>query len=138
MTPLGGLDALFLHLETAATPMHVGALHLLDAAPELRAHVLRLGGVSDALLHRDDHAALAEALPRLPWTVHSVLFEALRRQGRAAEALGHLPRMGLTLGQQLGCFACAQLQGRQRRTHIHAVDRARPHHQLICQLRHPH
>jgi hypothetical protein len=31
MTPLGVLDALFLHLETAATPMHVGALHLLDA-----------------------------------------------------------------------------------------------------------
>ena len=31
MTPLGGLDALFLHLETATTPMHVGALHLLDA-----------------------------------------------------------------------------------------------------------
>jgi len=29
--PLGALDALFLHLETAATPMHVGALHLLDA-----------------------------------------------------------------------------------------------------------
>ncbi len=31
MTPLGGIDALFLHLETAATPMHVGALHLLQA-----------------------------------------------------------------------------------------------------------
>jgi WS/DGAT/MGAT family acyltransferase len=31
MTPLGGLDALFLHLETPATPMHVGALSLLDA-----------------------------------------------------------------------------------------------------------
>jgi len=30
MTPLGALDALFLHLETPATPMHVGALHLLD------------------------------------------------------------------------------------------------------------
>jgi len=30
MTPLGGIDALFLHLESAATPMHVGALHLLD------------------------------------------------------------------------------------------------------------
>jgi WS/DGAT/MGAT family acyltransferase len=28
--PLSGLDSLFLHLETAATPMHVGALHLLD------------------------------------------------------------------------------------------------------------
>jgi len=31
MQPLGGIDALFLHLETAETPMHVGALHLLDA-----------------------------------------------------------------------------------------------------------
>lgn len=31
--PLSGLDSLFLHLETAATPMHVGALHLLQAAP---------------------------------------------------------------------------------------------------------
>ncbi len=30
MKPLGGIDALFLHLETADTPMHVGALHLLD------------------------------------------------------------------------------------------------------------
>ena len=31
MTPLGALDALFLHLETPSTPMHVGALHLLDS-----------------------------------------------------------------------------------------------------------
>ncbi len=30
MKPLGVLDAQFLHLETAATPMHVGALHLLE------------------------------------------------------------------------------------------------------------
>jgi WS/DGAT/MGAT family acyltransferase len=29
MKPLSGLDALFLHLETPETPMHVGALHLL-------------------------------------------------------------------------------------------------------------
>jgi WS/DGAT/MGAT family acyltransferase len=28
--PLSGLDSLFLHLETAATPMHVGTLHLLE------------------------------------------------------------------------------------------------------------
>lgn len=31
MKPLGAIDALFLHLETADTPMHVGALHLLEA-----------------------------------------------------------------------------------------------------------
>jgi diacylglycerol O-acyltransferase len=28
--PLSGLDALFLHLETPATPMHVGSVHLLE------------------------------------------------------------------------------------------------------------
>jgi diacylglycerol O-acyltransferase len=33
MKPLSGLDALFLHLETPATPMHVGALHLLAQPP---------------------------------------------------------------------------------------------------------
>lgn len=30
MKPLSGLDSLFLHLETPATPMHVGAAHLLE------------------------------------------------------------------------------------------------------------
>ena len=30
MTPLSGLDSLFLHLETAETPMHVASLHLYD------------------------------------------------------------------------------------------------------------
>ena len=46
MTPLSPLDALFLHLETPATPMHVGALHLLqpprtgdDFLERLRRHV---------------------------------------------------------------------------------------------------
>ena len=34
MKPLSGLDALFLHLETPETPMHVGALHLLAAPPK--------------------------------------------------------------------------------------------------------
>jgi len=33
MKPLSGLDALFLHLETPETPMHVGALHLLALPP---------------------------------------------------------------------------------------------------------
>ena len=33
MKPLSGLDSLFLHLETPATPMHVGAVHLLDHPP---------------------------------------------------------------------------------------------------------
>jgi diguanylate cyclase (GGDEF)-like protein/PAS domain S-box-containing protein len=40
-----------------------------------------VGGSVDALLHPQDLAALAAALPRLPWQVHSVLFESVRRQG---------------------------------------------------------
>jgi diguanylate cyclase (GGDEF)-like protein/PAS domain S-box-containing protein len=36
----------------------------------------------DALLHPQDLAELSAALPRLPWPVHSVLFESLRRQGQ--------------------------------------------------------
>ena len=39
MKPLSGLDALFLHLETPETPMHVGALHLLAPPADARAYV---------------------------------------------------------------------------------------------------
>ncbi len=48
MKPLSGLDSLFLHLETPATPMHVGAVHLLqrprrggDYLLRVRRHVAR-------------------------------------------------------------------------------------------------
>lgn len=48
MKPLSGLDSLFLHLETPATPMHVGAVHLLERPPRggdfllrVRRHVAR-------------------------------------------------------------------------------------------------
>ncbi|MFM2399596.1 MAG: hypothetical protein RL341_1753 [Pseudomonadota bacterium] len=44
MKHLSGLDAAFLHLETPETPMHVGALHLLDVS-----HVI--GEVFDAVKH---------------------------------------------------------------------------------------
>ncbi len=37
MQHLSGLDATFLHLETAQMPMHVGGLHLLDLAPSKHA-----------------------------------------------------------------------------------------------------
>jgi WS/DGAT/MGAT family acyltransferase len=49
LKPLSGLDALFLHLETPATPMHVGAVHLLqlpqgyrgDFVADVRRHVAK-------------------------------------------------------------------------------------------------
>ncbi len=50
MTPLGALDALFLHLETPATPMHVGALHLLDFDGPADALYAAVGGHLEARL----------------------------------------------------------------------------------------
>jgi WS/DGAT/MGAT family acyltransferase len=40
LKPLSGLDALFLHLETPATPMHVGAVHLLQLPDRYRGDFL--------------------------------------------------------------------------------------------------
>lgn len=42
---------------------------------------IELGQGIDALLHPEDLAALNDALPPLPWPVHSVLFESVRRRG---------------------------------------------------------
>ncbi|MFM2058044.1 MAG: hypothetical protein RLY71_2429 [Pseudomonadota bacterium] len=42
---------------------------------------LPIGQSLDTLLHPHDAARLGTALPVLPWAVHSVLFETIRRQG---------------------------------------------------------
>jgi diacylglycerol O-acyltransferase len=42
LKPLSGLDSLFLHLETPATPMHVGAVHLLERPPRSGDFLLRV------------------------------------------------------------------------------------------------
>ena len=52
MKPLSGLDALFLHLETPETPMHVGALHLLASPPgDARAYAAAVRRHVAARLH---------------------------------------------------------------------------------------
>lgn len=53
--PLSGLDGSFLHLETAATPMHVGSLHRFEPPP---------GGA--AQFRNAIRQMLAERLPRTP------------------------------------------------------------------------
>lgn len=60
MKPLSGLDALFLHLETPATPMHVGAVHLLqrparqrgDFVDAVKRHVGQRLGLSPVFTRR--------------------------------------------------------------------------------------
>lgn len=68
-----------------------GVVIVLDALGRLRQcnrhcqsglAALPAGESLDALLHPDDLAELADALPRLPWRVHSVLFESVRRRGQ--------------------------------------------------------
>ena len=59
MKPLGALDALFLHLETADTPMHVGALHLLDAPADDHDFFATVGRHIDARLGSELHERLA-------------------------------------------------------------------------------
>jgi WS/DGAT/MGAT family acyltransferase len=51
MTPLSALDALFLHLETPATPMHVGGLHRLRAPRDRAGYLERLRAVVASRLH---------------------------------------------------------------------------------------
>ena len=64
LTPLTGLDAAFLYLESAGTPMHVGSVMLIEL-PKRRGF--------------DFHAALlahiAERLPRAP-ALRRILHEA--------------------------------------------------------------
>lgn len=64
LTPLSGLDAGFLYLEAAGTPMHVGSLMLIEP-PKKRGYDFH-----DALL-----AHIAERLPRAP-ALRRVLHEA--------------------------------------------------------------
>ena len=55
MKQLSGLDATFLHLETAEMPMHVGALNIYE---------LPAGFKGSFLLHLRRH--MAERLPLVP------------------------------------------------------------------------
>lgn len=114
MTPLGGLDALFLHLETAATPMHVGALHLLDEPAgggdlfaAVRRHVAARLGTSPVFTRRLRTLPLAVANP--VWVdAHVDLSHHLKRV--------RLPAPGTV----------EQLEAMVSRLHAQRLDRGRP------------
>jgi len=119
MTPLGGLDALFLHLETQATPMHVGALHLLDPPADggdlfaaIERHVAARLSASPVFTRRLRTLPLSIANP--VWVGGSVdLAHHLKRE--------RLPRPGTT----------AQLEAAVSRLHAQRLDRGRPLWQFV-------
>ena len=66
MKHLSGLDASFLYLETAQTPMHVGALHLFELPARYKGHF-----VDDLRRH------MASRLPLSPVLCRKLLFMPL-------------------------------------------------------------
>lgn len=120
MTPLGGLDALFLHLETPATPMHVGALHLLEAPPEtpdllaaIRRHVASRLPLSPVFTRRLRTVPLALANPVWIDVDRVDLLHHIRRI--------RLPRPG----------SQRQLEAAVARLHAQRLDRRKPLWQLF-------
>lgn len=97
MKQLAGLDAAFLHLETAEMPMHVGALHVLELAADydgdylldLRAHIASRMPLAPVLRRRLESVPLNLANPT--WVdaepdldVHIVGYEMPPGSGMAA------------------------------------------------------
>ena len=114
MQPLGGIDALFLHLETADTPMHVGALHLLDApagggdfVDAVRRHIAARLAASPVFTRRLCTLPLAVANP--VWI-----------QGRV-DMSHHLKRVRLPAPGGL-----RELEATVARLHAQRLDRRRP------------
>jgi len=114
MRPLGGIDALFLHLETADTPMHVGALHLLDAPADgvdlfsvIRRHLAERLATSPVFTRRLRTLPLAVANP--VWV-----------DGRV-DMSHHLKRVRLPVPGTL-----RQLETTVARLHGQRLDRRRP------------
>jgi WS/DGAT/MGAT family acyltransferase len=114
MKPLGGIDALFLHLETADTPMHVGALHLLDEPAD--------GADLFAAVGRHLTARLASSpvftrrLRSLPLSLANPVWV-----GGRVDMSHHLKRVRLPApGTQ------RQLEATVARLHAQRLDRSRP------------
>lgn len=114
MQSLGGIDALFLHLETADTPMHVGALHLLDAPAADRDFFATVGRHIAARLASSP--VFTRRLCTLPLGVANPLWV----DGRVDMAY-HLKRVRLPAPGTL-----RELQATVARLHAQRLDRRRP------------
>ena len=115
MKPLSGLDSLFLHLETPATPMHVGALHLLERP--------RRGG--DFLLRVRRHVAsrlhLSPVFTRQLATMPLDFANPVWVRADSVDLDKHIVRVTLPApGTQ------AQLEAAVARLHAQPLDRSRP------------
>ncbi len=115
MTPLGGLDALFLHLETPATPMHVGALNLLDApAPTIDLYRAIVNHVAARL---SSSPVFTRRLQQLPLSIANPVW----RESGEVDLAHHIRRLRLPAPG-----TPAQLESAVARLHARPLDRRRP------------
>jgi diacylglycerol O-acyltransferase len=115
LKPLSGLDSLFLHLETPATPMHVGAVHLLqrprrggDFLLRVRRHVARRLHLSPVFTRQLASMPLDFANP--VWV-----------RAPDVDLTKHIVRVTLP-----GPGTLAQLEAAIARLHAQPLDRSRP------------
>lgn len=110
---LSGVDGAFLNLETAATPMHVGSLHLFEAAPGSRRDFYR---AVRAMMEARMVPVLQRRLATLPlqlanpvWVQDAVDFDH------------HIPRVALPAPG-----GWAELEAAVAKLHAKPLDRSRP------------
>ncbi len=120
MKPLGALDALFLHLETADTPMHVGALHLLDAPADDHDFFATVGR------HIDARLATLPVFTRRLGTLPLALANPLWIDGGRVDMSYHLKRLRLPPPGTL-----RELETAVARLHAQRLDRRRPLWQFV-------
>jgi len=115
MHQLSGLDAGFLHLETAEMPMHVGALHLLTLPPGFR------GRFATALRrHLRQRLPDAPVLRRRVWTMPLNLANPAWVDAEP-DLQAHVVEIRLPRGAGM-----AELEAEVGRLHGQRLDRARP------------
>ena len=114
--PLSGLDSLFLHLETAATPMHVGALSLLEAASGERDDF-----VARVRSHIGDRLHLLPVLTRRLEPMPLGFANPVWVQADDVDLDAHVRRIRLPAPG-----THAQLEAAVARLHGQRLDRARP------------
>jgi WS/DGAT/MGAT family acyltransferase len=116
LKPLSGLDALFLHVETPATPMHVGSLHLFDLPDDYRGDFH-----ADVRRHVAERLHLAPLFRRKLRTLALDVANPVWVEDSGIDLDYHVRRVTLPRPGTL-----AQLEACAARIHSTLLDRSRP------------
>ena len=120
MKRLSGLDATFLHLESAEMPMHVGALHIFELPKGFR------GSFANALRrHMSERLPLAPPLRRRLWTMPMNLTNPVWVDAEPDMAL-HVVEHRLPASRSKKAGDLTALEKLVGKLHVQLLDRRRP------------